>query len=138
MPLASNQPCANEVARRSCQRLACCADGVVMAVSGDDFGRQCRCEKQCPGSEAIDKLRALGARLWAGKPSKEFTVMRTEAKSTAHQYKEVRGLARGLDVLKALNRVPGGIASTTELAKACALDRTTTKRLLETLRTQGL
>jgi IclR family mhp operon transcriptional activator len=53
------------------------------------------------------------------------------------QYKEVRGLSRGLDVLKALNRVPGGIASTTELAKACGLDRTTTKRLLETLRTQG-
>ena len=63
--------------------------------------------------------------------------MRTEAKSTAHQYKEVRGLARGLDVLKALNRVPGGVASTSELAKACALDRTTTKRLLETLRIQG-
>jgi IclR family mhp operon transcriptional activator len=52
-------------------------------------------------------------------------------------YKEVRGLARGLDVLRALNRCPGGIASTTELAKACALDRTTTKRLLETLRAEG-
>ncbi len=53
------------------------------------------------------------------------------------RYKEVRGLARGLDVLKALNRVPGGIGTTTELARLCGLDRTTTKRLLETLRQQG-
>jgi len=55
----------------------------------------------------------------------------------ASTYKEVRGLARGLEVLKALNRVPGGIGSTTELAKATGLDRTTTKRLLETLRDGG-
>ncbi len=52
-------------------------------------------------------------------------------------YKEVRGLARGLAVLKALNRLPGGIASTSELARLCELDRTTTKRLLETLRALG-
>jgi IclR family mhp operon transcriptional activator len=52
-------------------------------------------------------------------------------------YKEVRGLTRGLAVLKALNRLPGGIGSTTELARLCNLDRTTTKRLLETLRAQG-
>ncbi|WP_119157065.1 DNA-binding transcriptional regulator [Caldimonas tepidiphila] len=52
-------------------------------------------------------------------------------------YKEVRGLARGLTLLKALNRLPGGISSTSELARACGLDRTTTKRLLETLRAQG-
>lgn len=52
-------------------------------------------------------------------------------------YKEVRGLSRGLDVLKALNAEPGGAASTTTLARACALDRTTTKRLLETLRMEG-
>ena len=63
--------------------------------------------------------------------------MRSGPKATTRRYKEVRGLARGLDVLKALNRVPGGIGSTTELAKACSLDRTTTKRLLETLRGQG-
>lgn len=40
-------------------------------------------------------------------------------------------------MLKALNGEPGGMASTTALAKACGLDRTTTKRLLETLRSQG-
>ena len=54
-----------------------------------------------------------------------------------YRYKAVRGLTRGLDVLRALNRVPGGIGSTSELAKACGLDRTTTKRLLETLRHMG-
>jgi len=64
--------------------------------------------------------------------------MRRGPKPTTRSYPEVRGLARGLAVLKALNRKPGGIGSTTELAKECALDRTTTKRLLETLRTQGL
>jgi IclR family transcriptional regulator, mhp operon transcriptional activator len=63
--------------------------------------------------------------------------MRTGPRATTRRYKEVRGLTRGLEVLKALNRLPGGIAATTELARACAIDRTTTKRLLETLRTQG-
>ena len=56
---------------------------------------------------------------------------------TAVPYKDVRSLARGLDVLKALNRAPGGQASTTELAKACGVHRTTVKRLLETLRAEG-
>lgn len=62
--------------------------------------------------------------------------------STAHDpelipYKDVRSLARGLQVLKALNSAPGGIATTTELAEACGIHRTTVKRLLETLRTEG-
>ena len=52
-------------------------------------------------------------------------------------YKDVRSLARGLDVLKALNRASGGMASTTELADACGMHRTTVKRLLETLRAEG-
>ncbi len=59
-------------------------------------------------------------------------------RSAESNYKEVRGLARGIEVLKALNRVPGGLGSTSELARSCGLDRTTTKRLLETLRAQGL
>jgi IclR family mhp operon transcriptional activator len=63
--------------------------------------------------------------------------MRSGPRATTRQYKEVRGLTRGLDVLRALNRLPGGIGSTTELARACTMDRTTTKRMLETLRTQG-
>ena len=53
-------------------------------------------------------------------------------------YQEVRGLARGLELLRALNQAPGGLESTSALARACELDRTTTKRLLETLRAQGL
>jgi IclR family mhp operon transcriptional activator len=53
------------------------------------------------------------------------------------QYKDVRSLVRGLDVLKALNAAPGGIAGITELAEACGLHRTTVKRVLETLRTEG-
>lgn len=52
-------------------------------------------------------------------------------------YKDVRSLARGLEVLKALNRAPGGRATTTELARACGMHRTTVKRLLETLRREG-
>ncbi|MFZ2859003.1 DNA-binding transcriptional regulator [Acidovorax sp.] len=53
------------------------------------------------------------------------------------QYKDVRSLARGLDVLKALNSASGGMATTTELAEVCGMHRTTVKRLLETLRTEG-
>ena len=52
-------------------------------------------------------------------------------------YKDVRSLARGLSVLRALNRAPGGQASTTALAQACGVHRTTVKRLLETLRAEG-
>lgn len=54
------------------------------------------------------------------------------------QYKEVRGLTRGLELIRALNRMPGGFASTSELARVCGIHRTTAKRLLETLRTEGL
>jgi IclR family mhp operon transcriptional activator len=56
---------------------------------------------------------------------------------SATQYKDVRSLARGLDLLVALNQSPGGLNTTSELARRCGLDRTTTKRLLETLRAQG-
>lgn len=63
--------------------------------------------------------------------------MRSGPQATTRQYKEVHALSRGLDVLKALNGTPGGMGSTTELAKTAGLDRTTTKRLLETLRRQG-
>ena len=59
------------------------------------------------------------------------------SRAITRPYKEVRGLSRGLSVLKALNQCAGGIASTTELARACGIDRTTTKRLLETLRGEG-
>ncbi len=53
-------------------------------------------------------------------------------------YREVRGLSRGLAVLRALNALPGGIGGVVELARVTGLHRTTVKRLLETLRAQGL
>lgn len=52
-------------------------------------------------------------------------------------YKDIRSLVRGLDVLKALNRAPGGMACIGDLATACGVHRTTIKRLLETLRHEG-
>ncbi len=54
------------------------------------------------------------------------------------QYREVRGLTRGLAVLRALNSMPGGIAGVVELARITGLHRTTVKRLLETLKAEGL
>lgn len=64
--------------------------------------------------------------------------MNNHALSEKSEYKEVRGLVRGLDLLRALNSTPGGGASTSALAKACSMHRTTAKRLLETLRNQGV
>ena len=52
-------------------------------------------------------------------------------------YKDVRSLSRGLAILQALNRAPGGIATTTALAEATGVHRTTVKRILETLRADG-
>ncbi|VCU71901.1 Pca regulon regulatory protein [Pigmentiphaga humi] len=53
-------------------------------------------------------------------------------------YKEVRGLSRGIDVLKAMNACPGGFSTVSELARRTGIHRTTVKRLLETLRAHGL
>ncbi len=39
--------------------------------------------------------------------------------------------------MRGLKRAPGGQASTTALARACGVHRTTVKRLLETLRAEG-
>ncbi|MDP9877455.1 IclR family mhp operon transcriptional activator [Variovorax boronicumulans] len=55
-----------------------------------------------------------------------------------HLYREVRGLSRGLAVLRALNALPGGIGGVVELARVTGIHRTTVKRLLETLRSEGL
>lgn len=56
---------------------------------------------------------------------------------TAPQYYLVQGLMRGMEVLIALNRMPGGIGSAVELSTQTRLHRTTVKRLLETLRAAG-
>jgi len=53
-------------------------------------------------------------------------------------YREVRGLTRGLAVLRALNAMPGGLGGVADIARSTGLHRTTVKRLLETLRAEGL
>jgi IclR family mhp operon transcriptional activator len=53
-------------------------------------------------------------------------------------YPHVQALARGLSVLRALNRCENGWASIRELALATDLNRSTVRRLLETLCTEGL
>ena len=52
-------------------------------------------------------------------------------------YPMVRGLSRGLQVLRALNLCVKGRASSGELARLTGLHRTTVRRLLETLVSQG-
>src|SRR5690606_8033899 len=52
-------------------------------------------------------------------------------------YPTVRGLTRGLEVLRALNLCVKGRASSGELAEMTGLHRTTVRRLLETLVLQG-
>ncbi len=58
--------------------------------------------------------------------------------ATLQTYREVRGLTRGIAVLRALNAMPGGIGGVSDLARSTGLHRTTVKRLLETLKTEGL
>lgn len=52
-------------------------------------------------------------------------------------YAPVRGLTRGLDLLKALNSQEGGRSTLAQLAQATGLHRTTVRRLLETLIAEG-
>lgn len=52
------------------------------------------------------------------------------------EYKTVRGLTRGLQLLNTLNRLSGG-ATPTQLAELTGLHRTTVRRLLETLQDEG-
>ncbi len=52
-------------------------------------------------------------------------------------YTNVRGLARGLQVLRALNAMEDGRATSQQLADLTGLHRTTVRRLLETLMEEG-
>ena len=52
-------------------------------------------------------------------------------------YALVRGLTRGLDLLKALNSQEGGRSTLAQLAEVTGLHRTTVRRLLETLIAEG-
>lgn len=52
-------------------------------------------------------------------------------------YRHVQGLSRGLAILHALNRSANGCSAIAELSAATGLHRTTVRRLLETLETEG-
>jgi len=52
-------------------------------------------------------------------------------------YKQVRGLSRGLEVLRALNRFEGAHCSAVEIGEMTRLPRATVHRLLETLLAAG-
>lgn len=53
------------------------------------------------------------------------------------KYTSVRGLARGLQVLRALNAMENGRATSQQISEATGLHRTTVRRLLETLIEEG-
>ncbi|MEW9582414.1 DNA-binding transcriptional regulator [Paraburkholderia sp. DGU8] len=53
------------------------------------------------------------------------------------KYTNVRGLARGLQVLRALNEMESGRASSQQISEMTGLHRTTVRRLLETLMEEG-
>lgn len=53
-------------------------------------------------------------------------------------YWRIKSLTKGIEVLRAINRQPGGIAGSAELAAVTGMHRTTVKRLVETLRLAGL
>ncbi|SDJ56374.1 transcriptional regulator, IclR family [Paraburkholderia steynii] len=53
------------------------------------------------------------------------------------KYTNVRGLARGLQVLQALNSMDSGRATSQQISELTGLHRTTARRLLETLMEEG-
>ncbi|MEG2631429.1 MAG: helix-turn-helix domain-containing protein, partial [Comamonas sp.] len=64
--------------------------------------------------------------------------MADDTPRASEAYKDIRSLARGIALLKCMNQMPGGTATTTELGQMTQVHRTTVKRMLETLRTCGL
>lgn len=57
--------------------------------------------------------------------------------SSGAAYRHVQGLSRGLAILHAINISPDGWASIAELSAKTCLHRTTVRRLLETLQSEG-
>lgn len=57
--------------------------------------------------------------------------------SSGATYRPVQGLSRGLAILHAINRSPGGWISIAELSEQTGLHRTTVRRMLETLQAEG-
>lgn len=57
--------------------------------------------------------------------------------ASAASYRHVQGLSRGLSLLHELSRSPQGWATIVELSARTGLHRTTVRRMLETLQTEG-
>lgn len=57
--------------------------------------------------------------------------------SNGASYRHVQGLSRGLNILQAINLSANGWATISELSAKTGLHRTTVRRLLETLQTEG-
>lgn len=57
--------------------------------------------------------------------------------SSGAQYRHVQGLSRGLAILHAINRAADGWISIAELSAQTGLHRTTVRRMLETLQSEG-
>jgi len=57
--------------------------------------------------------------------------------SSGATYRHVQGLSRGLTILHAISRSTNGWSSITELSESTGLHRTTVRRLLETLQSEG-
>jgi IclR family mhp operon transcriptional activator len=77
------------------------------------------------------------ARAWSARRPQREEEMPSGERRDSTRYKQVRGLSRGLDVLKALNERPAGGWTLTTLSHHLNLHHTTVKRLLETLRADG-
>src|SRR5690554_5229009 len=138
MPPASSHPWRNDTPRKSAQMLWNSGRSCSPMLSPDLFAftlqninqgwrihkNNCIMCKECtpPGSG----LNSLFYR--------STKVAMTSLHST---YPLLRGLAPGLHVLSALNLCVEGRASSGELAKMTGLHRTTVRRLLETLSSQG-
>jgi len=58
-------------------------------------------------------------------------------KNSGAEYRHVQGLSRGLAILHAINRAPDGWITIAELSQQTGLHRTTVRRMLETLQTEG-
>jgi IclR family mhp operon transcriptional activator len=67
----------------------------------------------------------------------ECTLLNSKGFSGVTTYTNVRGLARGLQVLRALNAMECGRATSQQIADLTGLHRTTVRRLLETLMEEG-
>jgi IclR family mhp operon transcriptional activator len=92
------------------------------------MGKSKKQETKCPAIFSMNSARSKPGTGVAQDPEDL-----SSSRSGAEKYRRVQGLARGLDVLAALNMNDGGRATVSQLGKQTELHRTTVRRLLETL-----